>query len=100
MYPDNTVVVGSATIADPAANVTVTCGFEPRYVRCINVNNLTFYEYFEGMDAGTSLNTANHADTQISVNANNGITVSATGFTMGSDICDTAADVVRYIAFR
>jgi hypothetical protein len=52
------------------------------------------------MDAGTSLDNANHADTQNSVNAAGAITLTANGFTLGLDICDTAADVVRWLAIR
>jgi len=92
--------VGTATVANPAAAITVELGFAPSYVRVWNVNNLTSYEYFAGMSAGTSLDNANHADTQNSVNAAGAITLTANGFTMGLDICDTAADVVRYLAIR
>lgn len=99
-YPDQVQNTGKITVANPAAAVTVTLGWQPRYVRAVNVNNLTFYEYFEGMADGTSLDTANNADTQISVNAAGSITVSATGFTLGLDICDTAADVVYWLAIR
>jgi hypothetical protein len=56
------------------------------------------YEWFEGM-TGT-VDTANHADTQISTNAADSISVSGTSVTFGTDICDTAADVVRWIAIR
>ena len=91
---------GKITVANPAAAVTITLGFVPKYIRAVNVNNLAFYEYFEGMDAGTSLDTGNHADTQISVNAAGAITLTANGFTLGLDICDTAADVVYWVAFR
>jgi len=52
------------------------------------------------MDDGTSLDTGNHADTQISVNAAGSITLTSNGFTLGLDICDTAADVVYWVAFR
>lgn len=92
--------VGSATVANPAAAVTVELGFVPSYIRVWNVNNLTSYEYFSGMSAGTSLDNANHADTQNSVNAAGAITLTSNGFTMGLDICDTAADVVRWLAIR
>ena len=91
---------GKITVANPAAAVTVELGFVPTYIRAVNVNNLAFYEYFEGMAAGTSLDTGNHADTQISVNAAGSITLTANGFTLGLDICDTAADVVYWVAFR
>lgn len=92
--------VGTVTVPDPAAAQTVTLGFRPRYVKAFSVNNLTTYEYFTGMTADTSLNIANHADTQISVNAAGGITLTTRGFTLGTDICDTAADVIHWFALR
>lgn len=99
-YPDQVQATGSHIVPATPAALTVTLGWQPRYVRAVNVNNLKFYEYFEGMSDGTSLDTGNHADTQIAVNAADGITVSSTGFTLGTDICDTAADVVRWLALR
>ena len=99
-YPDQVQATGSHTVPATPAALTVTLGWQPRYVRAVNVNNLKFYEYFEGMSDGTSLDTGNHADTQIAVNAADGITVSSTGFTLGTDICDTASDVVRWLALR
>jgi len=87
---------GKITVANPAAAVTVTLGFEPRYVRAVNVNNVVTYEHWTGMDAGTSFDTA----TELSLNAAGAITLTANGFTLGLDICDTAADVVYWVAFR
>lgn len=92
--------VGTNTVAAGGTAETVTIGFVPSYVRAWNVNNLTSYEYFAGMSAGTSLNNANHADTQNSVNAADGITLTANGFTLGADICDTTSDVVRWLVIR
>lgn len=91
---------GKVTVADPPVAVTIECGFSPTYVRAFSVNNLASYEHFDGMTDGTSLDTANHADTQISLNAADSITLTSNGFTLGTDICDTAADVVYYVAFR
>ena len=91
---------GTNTVAAGGTAETVVLGFRPSYVRAVNVNNLTTYEHWDGMDAGTSIDTANHADTQISVNAAGSITLTATGFTLGADICDTTADVVRWGAIR
>ena len=98
MYPENETAAGTFAVANPAAAVTITCGFSPRYVKAININDLATHEYFYGLAAGASIQTI--TDGTISVNAADGITVSETGFTLGTDICDTAADVVRYIAFR
>lgn len=91
---------GTVTVANPAAAVTITLGFRPSYVKAFSVNNLVHYEHFDGMSDGTSIDTANAADTQISINAAGSITLSATGFTLGLDICDTAADVVHWLAIR
>jgi len=177
-YADQVQKVFSVTVSNPAVAVNLVCGWQPRYVRAYNVNNLAAYEYFYGMAAGTSLDNGNHADTQNSVNAAGSITLyagrnagaavtgtvtvtaaSATitgsgtnfvgelavgdkvtvngetvsilsitsstvatadkpfvaaaaavslydvlgkgeGVTLGTDICDTAADVVRVVAFR
>lgn len=96
----NNMAVGSFTVPNPAAAVAVTLGFNPRYVRAININDLKSYEWFDGMTAGSSFDTANHADTQLSINAAGSISVSGGVVTFGADIADTAADVVRYIALR
>lgn len=91
---------GTATITAGGTAQAVSLGWQPTYVRCFSVNNLTTYEWFYGMDDDTSLNVANHDTTQVSVNAAGGITVSESGFTMGTDIADTTADVVRWFASR
>ena len=92
--------VGTNTVAAGGTAETVVLGFQPSYVRAVNVNNLATYEHWSGMAAGTSIDTANHADTQISVNEAGSITLTATGFTLGADICDTTSDVVRWVAIR
>jgi len=177
-HADQYQKVGTVTVSNPAVAVNIITGWQPRYIRAINVNNLASYEYFYGMSAGTSLDNGNHADTQWSVNAAGAITLYAgraagtaitgtvavtaasgtvtgtstnfvgelavgdhitingeprvvatiasstsltvtepldatastvpcydmsgkgPGFTLGTDICDTAADVVRWVAFR
>ena len=177
-YADQIQKTGAITVDDPVSAMNIVCGWQPRYIRVWNVNNLTSYEFYNGMTAGTSLDNANHADTQNSLNAAgsislyagraagnavtgtvavtaasptitgtgtnfigelavgdkvtiNGETVSilsitsttvatadkpfvatatgqslydvngkGEGFTLGTDIIDTAADVVRWVAFR
>jgi len=91
---------GKVTVVAGGTAETISVGFRPSYVRAFSVNNLVSYEHFYGMSAGTSLDTANHADTQISVNAAASITLTATGFTLGTDICDTTSDVVYWLAVR
>jgi outer membrane usher protein FimD/PapC len=92
--------VGKVTVADPPVAVTIALGYKPSYVRAFSVNNLASYEHFTGMTAATSLDTGNHDSTQISLNAAGSITLTANGFTLGADICDTAADVVYWLAIR
>jgi outer membrane usher protein FimD/PapC len=92
--------VCTVTVAAGGTAETVTLGYSPRYVRAVNVNNLTSYEHWDGMTDGTSIDMANHDTTQMSVNAAGGITLTATGFTLGVDIADTTSDVIRYVAIR
>jgi hypothetical protein len=177
-YADQVQKMGTVTVSNPAVAVNLVLGWQPRYVRAINVNNLASYEYFDSMDDGTSLDNGNDADTQWSVNAADSITLYAgrnagaavtgtvavtaasptitgtstnfvgelavgdkvtingetvailsitsstvatadkpfvatatgaslydmlgkgEGVTLGTDICDTAADVIRWVAFR
>ena len=99
-YADQVQKMGTNTVVAGGTAETVVLGWVPRYVKAINVNDLQMYENFTGMDADTSIDTFNHADTQIAVNAAGGITLTANGFTLGTDICDTTADVVRWVAFR
>lgn len=73
-YADQVQSVCKITVSNPAVAVNWVLGWTPRYVRAFSVNNLATYEYFDGMAAGTSLDTGNHADTQISVNAAGSIT--------------------------
>lgn len=91
---------GTLAVADPAVAETIEVGFKPSYVKVVNVNNLAFYEHWDGMDDGTSMDTVNHDTAQISLNAADGITLTDNGFTIGTDICDTAADVVHWVCFR
>jgi len=92
--------VGTNTVAAGGTAETVVLGWVPKYIRAINVNNLASYEYFTGMTADTSIDMANHDTTQVSVNAAGGITLTTTGFTLGTDICDTTSDVVHWLAIR
>ena len=71
--------VGTNTVAAGGTAETVVLGFQPSYVRAVNVNNLATYEHWSGMADGTSIDT---------------------GFTLGADICDTTSDVVRRAAIR
>lgn len=66
-----------------AAAFIITTGFQPRYVKVVNLGatGLASMEWFEGMaDASCYLDVTDGTKT---VPTTNGITVSATGFTVG-----------------
>jgi hypothetical protein len=89
-YADQVQKTGTVTVVTTAKAVNIELGWTPRYVRAWNVDDLIVFEYFDGMDAGTSLNTINHADTQLLVNAELGITQYA-GRAAGTAITGTGA---------
>ena len=83
--PGNTtrVATGRYITSSTAAAFTITVGFKPRYVKVANLGatGLATMEYFEGMaDASALLEVT---DGTKSVDTTTGITVSATGFTVG-----------------
>ena len=74
---------GSYLDTGTAAAFTITVGFQPRYVRVENETSRDGYEWFEGMaDAEAIKHVAAGTRTLITTL---GITVSATGFTVGLD---------------
>lgn len=78
------VAVGRYLNDGAAAAFTITTGFQPRYVRVVNLAaTASQLEWFEGMAAASSLKTV-AAGTR-TVPTTNGITVSASGFTVGLD---------------
>lgn len=78
------IAVGRYLEATLAAAFTITCGFKPRYVRVQNLAaSAVTFEWFEGMTAAYALKTAVAGDKTIVTT--NGITVSASGFTLGLD---------------
>ncbi len=90
--------VGSETVAATPVAITVTTGWKPKKVIAFNINDLKKFEHIDGMTAGSSIDTA--TDGTISINAAGSITLTSSGFTMGTDIADTASDVIRWEAYR
>lgn len=68
-----------ATAITPADTLRVACGFQPRYVRWLNITDRVEVEYFEGMEANSCLKTV-AAGTRTHETANGGITVDERGF--------------------
>ena len=78
------VAVGRYLEATLAAAFTITTGFKPRWVRVINETaSSSSFEWFEGMDDASAIKRAIAGD--LTVVTTNGITVSASGFTVGLD---------------
>ena len=75
--------VGSYIDTGTAAAFVITVGFQPRYVRVVNETSGDQIEWFEGMAAAEGFKRlANGTGAMVT---SNGITVSATGFTIGLD---------------
>ena len=78
------IAVGRYIDTGTVAAFTITTGFKPRYVRVQNLAaSAVTFEWFEGMTAAYALKTAVAGDKTIVTT--NGITVSASGFTLGLD---------------
>ena len=88
------VAQGSHTddAASPAA-ISVTVGFTPRYVQCVNQTTRVGYEWYEGMTAAHAIKTA-AAGTR-TAETSGGITVSGGTITMPAPAQN---DVVRWVA--
>ena len=78
--------------AAPAA-IAVTCGFQPRYVRVVNLTTRVEYEFFAGMTATHALKTVAAGTRTAETSA--GITLTSTGF---SAPAPAQNDVVYWIA--
>lgn len=80
------IAVGSYIDTGTAAAFSITCGFQPRYVRVVNEDGDAFEEWFEGMaDAEAMKLIGDTSPVTYSKITTNGITVSANGFTVGLD---------------
>lgn len=77
------IAVGSYIDTGTAAAFTITTGFKPRYVRVENETSRDGYEWFEGMAAAEAIKHVAAGTRTIITTL--GITVSASGFTVGLD---------------
>lgn len=77
------IAIGSYIDTGTAAAFVITVGFKPRHVRVVNEDGDCFEEWYEGMadaEAMKMLTGGTYAKI-----TSNGITVSASGFTVGLD---------------
>ena len=85
------IAVGRYIDTGTAAAFTITTGFKPRYVRVVNVTaagtGLSQLEWFEGMADASAIKTDDQGTSEAGVTliTSLGITVSASGFTVGLD---------------
>lgn len=92
--------VGSGTSAATAEAVSITCGFKPKYV-CVVVPGATTTgiktEWYYGMNDAYGIQSKNDTGAAIQEITADGITVSETGFTIGT-ACQIDGAVYRWIA--
>lgn len=85
------IAVGSYLDTGTAAAISITTGFQPRYVKVVNVTaastGLVVMEWFEGMSDANGIKTYDEgtSETGVTLITTLGITPSATGFTIGLD---------------
>ena len=78
------VAVGSYLTDGTAAAIEITCGFEPRYVKVVNVAATgSQVEWFEGMTDAYGMKRVTAGDMTLITSL--GITPSSRGFTIGLD---------------
>jgi hypothetical protein len=81
------IALGRYKDTGTAAAFTITTGFKPRYVKVMNVDGLCMEEWYEGMADASAVKTVDSGSnaTDVIKITSNGITVSASGFTVGLD---------------
>jgi hypothetical protein len=88
------------TVTGTGAALTVTLGYRPDHVRVVNITDGdTVHEFFTGMTAGHAIKITNGDTTQMSRITSNGITLTDTGFTLGTDVSESDK-LLGYVATR
>jgi len=79
------IAVGAYLTDGTAAAVTITTGFQPRYVKVVNTNasGLVMVEWFEAQADAAGIKTASNGDRTTLTTL--GITPSSSGFIIGLD---------------
>ena len=90
--------VGSYLDTGTAAAFILTVGFQPRYVRVVNEDGDCYEEWFEGMADAESMKMLTGGTYEKMTT--HGITVSATGFTVGLDTdINVTSQQLSWVAF-
>lgn len=98
-YADQVHASGTFTTAATPADVVLTLGFQPAYVKVMNVTSLLMGEHFDGMDDASYLLTTGSTGV-ITLPTTAGFTLSATGVTIGTAVQGSASDVCYWVAYR
>lgn len=77
--------VGRYIDTGTVAAFNITLGFQPRYVKVVNVTSGDMIEWYEGMAAASACKTTGATGVRTLITTL-GITVSASGFTVGLDL--------------
>ena len=98
-YADQVHQSGTITVAATPAAEAVVLGFKPSYVKVQNVTTILQEEHFDGMaDASALLTTGSTG--AVTLPTTNGITLSDSGFSIGTGVQGSASDVLYWIAYR
>jgi len=94
MYTPQT---STGTVTGTGASLSVTLGFEPKYVKVINLTSGASLETISDVGDGKGLKLT---DTPTyALVSSNGLTIDNNGFTLGTDAVNTNTDTLAYIAF-
>jgi len=86
---------GSSTYTGTGSTVSVTLGFKPQLVIVWNeTDGDELFIHINGMAAGSAIS----IDTEVAAESTNFVTLSSTGFSVGSGMSESAK-VFRYLAF-
>lgn len=79
--------VAYGTVEGTGAAISVTLGFAPKYVQINNVDGNCFGFWYKGLGDGDAQKVVDSGvgTTDVSLITSNGITDTATGFTIGTD---------------
>ena len=88
----------AASISGATEFIRVLCGFKPKYVKWMNADIASSFEWFEGMAANTCFKTLGSSGVITLETTNGGITVDSVGFRVlqNATLLAVSADDVCY----
>lgn len=98
-YQDQLIPSGTFDAAATPAATTIVLGFSPSYVKVQNVTTILMQEHYDGMADASALLTTGSTGV-VTIPTTNGITLTATGFTVGTGVQGSASDTMYWEAHR